>query len=106
MFEEGAVLREILDKIIDLATEKFGAEYVEVRVQKLCKTMLTLKEKNVEAAKQGIENGAAVRVLVNGAWGFASVGMLDPKTLTDAVSDACKMAKAASSKLKMPIKTC
>lgn len=104
MFEEGAVLRDILDKIIDLATEKFGAEYVEVRVQKLCKTMLTLKEKNVEAAKQGIENGAAVRVLVNGAWGFASVGMLDPKTLTDAVSDACKMAKAASSKLKMPIK--
>ena len=97
-------MKDILDKIVNLATEKFSAEYVEVRVQKLCKTMLTLKEKNFEAAKQGIENGAAVRVLVNGAWGFASVGMLDPKTLTEAVSDACKMAKAASSKLRTPIK--
>jgi predicted Zn-dependent protease len=34
--------------------------------------MLTIKEERVEAAKEGIENGAALRVLVNGAWGFAS----------------------------------
>ena len=39
--------------------------------------MLTLKEERVEAAKQGIENGVALRVLVNGAWGFASVGSFD-----------------------------
>jgi TldD protein len=63
-----------------------------------------LKEGRVEAAKQGIENGVALRVLVNGAWGFASVGSLNAETLMSAVSDACKMAKAASSRLKMPIK--
>jgi TldD protein len=66
--------------------------------------MLTLKEGRVEAAKQGIENGVALRVLVNGAWGFASVGSLNAETLMSAVSDACKMAKAASSRLKTPIK--
>jgi TldD protein len=65
--------------------------------------MLTLKEGTVEAAKQGIENGAALRVLVNGAWGFASVGALDFDSLNDAIADACKMAKAASSRLKNPI---
>jgi TldD protein len=65
--------------------------------------MLTLKEGRVEAVKQGIENGSALRVLMNGAWGFASVGALDVETLTAAVSDACKMARAASSRLKMPI---
>jgi len=97
-------LKDILSKTIDVAVQKFGAEYVEVRAQKLFKTMLTLKEERVEAAKQGIENGAALRVLVNGAWGFASVGTLNAETLTNAVSDACKMAKAASSRLKKPIK--
>ena len=97
-------MEDIIAKINGVAVQKFGAEYAETRVQKLYKTMLTLKEGRVEAAKQGIENGAALRVLVNGAWGFASVGSLNTETLTSAVSDACKMAKTASSRLKMPIK--
>jgi TldD protein len=104
MSEGKPCLKDVLTKAADVATQKFGAEYVEVRAQKLSKTMLTVKEGTVEAAKQGIENGAALRVLVNGAWGFASVGSLNAETLTDAVSDACKMAKAASSRLKTPIK--
>ena len=68
------------------------------------KQCLTLKEERVEAAKQGIENGVALRVLVNGAWGFASVGSFDSEILESAVSDACRMAKMASSRLKTPIK--
>jgi len=97
-------LEDILANINGLAVQKFGAEYAETRAQKLHKTMLTLKEGRVEAAKQGIENGVALRVLVNGAWGFASVGSLDAEVLMNAVSDACKMAKNASSRLKTPIK--
>ena len=97
-------MEDIIAKINGVAVQKFGAEYAETRVQKLYKTMLTLKEGRVEAAKQGIENGAALRVLVNGAWGFASVGSLNTETLTSGVSDACKMAKTASSRLKTPIK--
>ncbi len=97
-------MKDILVKVTDVAAQKFGAEYAEVRAQKLFKTMLTLKEGRVEAAKQGIESGAALRVLVKGAWGFASVGSLNAETLTDAVSDACRMTKAAGSRLKNPIK--
>ena len=98
------MLKDILVNINGVAVQKFGAEYAECRAQKLYKTMLTLKEARVEAAKQGIENGVALRVLVNGAWGFASVGSMDAETLTSAVSDACKMAKTASARLKTPIK--
>jgi TldD protein len=97
-------LEEILEKTSQLATSRFGAEYAEARGQRLFKSMLTLKEGRVEAAKQGIEEGVALRVLVNGAWGFASVGSLNIETLTSAMSDACKMAKTASSRLKIPIK--
>jgi TldD protein len=97
-------LKDTLGRIIELAVQKFGAEYVEARAQKLHKTMLTIKEEKVEAAKEGIENGVALRVLINGAWGFASVGSFDAEVLEEAVSNACKMAKAASLKLKNPIK--
>ncbi len=104
MLEGRQYLEDILTKAIDVAVQKFGAKYAEVRAQKLFKTMLTLKEGRVEAARQGIESGVASRVLVNGAWGFASVAALNSETLRNAVSDACKMAKAASSRLKKPIK--
>ena len=97
-------MEDVLANINGVAVQKFGAEYAETRAQKLYKTMLTLKEGRVEAAKQGIENGVALRVLVNGAWGFASVGSLNAEVLMNTVSDACKMAKNAGSRLKTPIK--
>jgi TldD protein len=97
-------LKDVLAKVVEKASQALGAEYAEIRAQELSKTMLTLKEGNVEAAKQGIEHGAALRVLVEGAWGFASVGALDFETLNDAMSDACGMAKAAGSRLKNSIK--
>jgi TldD protein len=97
-------LKDILSKTNGVAVQKFGAEYAEARAQNLSKTMLTLKEGRVEAAKQGIENGVALRALVNGAWGFASVGSFNAETLMGAVSGACRMAMAASSRLRTPIK--
>ncbi|MCS7115800.1 MAG: TldD/PmbA family protein [Nitrososphaerota archaeon] len=97
-------MKDLLKKVVDLAVQRFGAEYVEARAQELFKTMLTLKEDKVEAVKEGIENGVALRVLVDGAWGFASAGTFNLETLTGALSDACKMAKAASTRLKNPIK--
>ena len=95
-------MKDILSKTLE-AAQKLGATYAEVRAQNLSRTTITLKEERIEAARQGIENGAALRVLVKGAWGFASVGTLHIDDLTGAVSDACMMAKAASSSMKTPI---
>jgi len=97
-------LKDLLTKLTNLAKEKFQAEYAEARAQNLFKTMFTMKEGRVEAARQGIENGVGLRVLVNGAWGFASVGSLDATILSEAIGDACSMAKAASLRMKIPIK--
>lgn len=97
-------MKDVLIKATDTAVQKYDAEYAEVRGQHLHKTMITLKDGRIEAAKHGIERGAALRVLLNGTWGFASTGSLDPVTLIEAVSDACKMARAASPKRKAPLK--
>jgi len=96
-------LKDTLARVIDSASA-FGADYAEVRAEKLFETALTLEEDRVEAAEQGIEHGAALRVLVKGAWGFATVGSLEAGTLKTAFSDACRMARAASARLKTPVK--
>jgi TldD protein len=96
-------LKDTLTKIAGYG-QSLGAEYVEVRAQSLFKTLLTTKDGIVEGAKEGKECGAGVRVLVNGAWGFVSLGNLESKLLTKAVDDAIKLAKAASLRVKNPVK--
>lgn len=94
-------MRNDLAKVVD-AGQKLGAEYVDVLAQRLFTTTLTIKDSRVEAVKKGIENGAAVRVFVNGAWGFASIGTLENRSLISSVAEAYKMAKAASLQVKTP----
>jgi len=96
-------LKDDLVKIVEYG-QKLGADYVEVRAQRLFKTSLTTEDGRVEAAKEGTENGAGVRVLAKGAWGFVSLGKLDLRLLTEAVGEAFKLAKAASFRVKTPVK--
>jgi TldD protein len=96
-------LRDMLAKSVDYG-RSLGAEYVEVRAQSLFKTLLTTKDGTVEGAKEGTESGAGIRVLVKGAWGFVSLGKLEPKPLTEAVDEAVRLAKAASLRVKSPVK--
>ena len=93
----------MLAKSIDYG-RNLGAEYVEIRAQNLFKTLLTTKDGTVEGAKEGTESGAGVRVLVKGAWGFVSIGKLEPKLLTEAVIEAVRLARAASLRVKSPVK--
>ncbi len=39
-------MKDILIKVVDGASQKFGAEYVEVRAQKLSKTMVSALANN------------------------------------------------------------
>jgi len=96
-------LKDDMVKIVEYG-QKLGADYVEVRAQRLFKTFLTTEDGRVEAAKEGTENGAGVRVLAKGAWGFVSLGKLDLRLLTEAVGEAFKLAKAASFRVKTPVK--
>lgn len=93
----------MLTKSVDYG-RGLGAEYVEVRAQNLFKTSLTTKDGRVEGAKEGKECGAGIRALVDGAWGFVSLGKLEPKLLKDAVGDAVGLARAASLRVKEPVR--
>lgn len=101
---EALLLKDLFNKLTNTAIQEFNADYADARAQHLSKTMITMKEGRVEASKQGIEDGIAIRVLVNGAWGFASVGSMNTEILQAAVADSCNMAKTASKRVKKPIK--
>jgi TldD protein len=96
-------LKDILTKAVDYG-RSLDAEYIEVRAQNLFKTLLTTKDGTVEGAKEGTEIGAGIRALADGAWGFVSIGKLEPKQLTNAVTEAVKLAKAAGLRVKKPVK--
>ena len=96
-------MKDELVRVVDVG-RRLGAEYVEVRMQEFFRTSLTTKDGRVEAAREGMDYGAAVRVLVNGAWGFATVSGLEAEMMDEAVKKACSMAKASAEKLKSPIK--
>jgi predicted Zn-dependent protease len=51
-------LKEDLIKALDYG-QKLGADYVEVRTQKLFKTLFTTKDGKVEAAMEGTKTGQA-----------------------------------------------
>lgn len=96
-------MRDILANSVDYG-KSLGAEYIEIRAENLFKTLLTIKDGRVEGAKEGNENGAGVRALVKGAWGFVSLGKLESKTIRQAVYDAVHLAKAVSFHVKIPVK--
>ncbi len=95
-------MKDELMEIVEYG-HKTGASYIEVRAQSLSKTIISTKDGKVEVVTEGLERGAGIRVLVNGAWGFATIGSLDVNSLKTAVEDAAKMAKAASKKVRMPV---
>ncbi|MCW4022619.1 MAG: metallopeptidase TldD-related protein [archaeon] len=96
-------MKDVLVKTVNYG-QSLGAEYVEVRAQNLFKTSLTTKDGNVESAKDGTESGAGIRVLVDGAWGFVSLGKIEAKDLHESIKEAYNLAKAASFHVKAPVK--
>jgi TldD protein len=98
----GCFLQDILVNSIDYG-KSLGAKYVEIRAENLFKTMLTIKDGRIEAVKEGIENGVGIRALVNGAWGFVSLGKVGKKSLKRGVAEAVNLAKAISFHVKSPV---
>ncbi|TXT55121.1 MAG: hypothetical protein BAJATHORv1_40030 [Candidatus Thorarchaeota archaeon] len=90
-----------LEKAIDTG-QPLGASYVEIRGESGFIEFIQMDDGRINALTQRLEQGIAVRVLVDGAWGFVSSG--NPDTAEDAVKSACSMAKSAASSRKEPIK--
>jgi TldD protein len=97
--DEG-ILFDPLERAIENG-QNLGATYVELRGESGFNEYIKMDDSRVSALTQRIEQGVAVRVLVDGAWGFVSTG--DMNSLDQAVKDATSMAKAAAPTRREPI---
>ncbi|MEU1980651.1 TldD/PmbA family protein [Nocardia sp. NPDC019395] len=74
------------------AARAAGAEHADLRVHRLCTQSIRLRDGGVEALTDTVELGFAVRVIVDGTWGFASHAALNPETAAEVARSAVAVA--------------
>jgi TldD protein len=87
----GLPRHELADAALSAATAA-GASYADLRIHAITTEHMQLRDGELEAAVVNREIGLAVRVIVDGTWGFASHAALDPGTAADTARRAVHVA--------------
>jgi TldD protein len=69
-----------------------GATYADLRIHAITSELVQLRDGELETAVIDREIGLAVRVIVDGTWGFASHAELDPTVAADTARRAVRVA--------------
>jgi TldD protein len=72
-----------------------GATHVDVRVQRLRGQDLSLRDAGLESLHEGVSAGLAVRVVVDGTWGFASSSVVTVEEAARLARQAAEVARTA-----------
>src|SRR5262245_41178362 len=86
------------DRVADAAlsaARDLGVEHADVRVQRLQGQLIRLRDGHLEGANDSEDVGVGVRVVHDGAWGFAASAELTPEAARQAVADAVALAKVS-----------
>lgn len=75
---------------------QLGASHADVRVVTLQTSHLNLRDARLEASVLDRDSGLAVRVLVDGCWGFASSDVVDPTTAHQLAERAVALARISA----------
>jgi TldD protein len=88
-------LRELTELCLN-QTKRLGCSYADIRILHREQQELSLKNGNVENIAHGEDSGFGVRVLKNGAWGFASSRTLSPEKVQEITTMAARIADASA----------
>ena len=95
-------MRDLTDRALDTATA-LGASYADVRVIRRIEESINIKSTRVEGVQSGETEGFGVRVLVDGAWGFAASHHLSTGEADRVAAEAVRIAKASATALRNPV---
>ena len=87
---------QLLLSTLDTAKVK-GAEYADIRSVETSQERFVVRNGAVETITKDESTGFGVRVLINGAWGFASSPDITPDNLNKTTALAIQIAKASAS---------
>ncbi|MDH7477893.1 MAG: TldD/PmbA family protein [Candidatus Bathyarchaeota archaeon] len=76
--------------------EKKGASYADIRISEILNENLTVKNGEPETVSFSQTKGFGVRVIVNGAWGFAGSVDVNREEISKTVDRAVSIAKASA----------
>jgi TldD protein len=95
-------MRDLTSRALDTATA-LGATYADVRVVRRLEESITIKSSRVEGVAGGESEGFGVRVIVGGAWGFASSHHLSTAEADRVAAEAVRVAKASATAIRRPV---
>jgi len=78
------------------ALEALGAEYGEVRAEHRTEEDVSTKNREVDALSRRESQGIGIRVLHNGAWGFAATGDTGKRAIQQVAKSALAIARATA----------
>jgi TldD protein len=85
--------KTLADVALNAATGA-GASYCDVRIGRYLNQFITTRDLNVESVTNTESAGVGVRVLCNGAYGFAATSDMSPDAVAGAARQAVAIAKA------------
>ena len=88
-------LRRLADAALSAASAA-GASFADFRFERLLTSSLSLRDTAVQSSVDSETTGYAVRVLVDGTWGFAAAVVPTPKTAVATARQAVAVARALS----------
>jgi TldD protein len=88
-----AFKKTLADTALGAAT-KAGASYCDVRIGRYLNQYITTRDLNVENVANTESAGVGVRVICNGAYGFAATNDMSPDAVANAARQAVAIAKA------------
>ena len=92
-------MRDLTDRALDTATS-LGAGYADVRIVSRRDESIAIKSGKLEGVLSGESEGFGVRVLVDGAWGFAASHQLDLGEADRVAALAVRIARASATALR------
>ncbi len=95
-------MRDLTDRALDTASG-LGAGYADVRIVRRREESIGIKSGRLEGVASGETEGFGVRVLVDGAWGFASSHHLDLGEADRVAALAVRIARASATALRTPV---
>lgn len=87
---------EDLTRLAVEAAQAAGASYADARLVRRREERVETKNGAVAGLSAHQGQGVGVRVIVDGAWGFASTTRTDPETLRDTARQAVRIARASA----------
>jgi TldD protein len=95
-------MRDLTDRALDTASA-LGAGYADTRVVRRLDESVSIKTGRVEGVASGESEGFGVRVLVDGAWGFAASHILTTAEADRVAGEAVRIARASATALREPV---